>query len=333
MAIIDGFSAEGFRMVTLKSEQILLSMIPELGGVISSIMYLPKGVELLAKIRDKYRPEVARLGLAAENLLDLLFIGGYYEVLPNAGYKTEYKGVKFGLHDETPYLPWKVEYDEERDPNSLLCIVSLIKYPLKLYRRITVKANTILIDERLVNLSPTSTLPFSWLHHPTFGEELIGEDSTLELPENTQIEVDSYLASDTMCLKPGYRGSWPLAMLKDGKFDDLSKFPPKGSRNCDDLIYIPQVNEGTFTIRNHKRGIAVKATWDKEIFKSLWLWRPFGGGDAYPWFGRIYCTAVEITTSIPATGLGDQVKLGTAAWIRPNEEIRTTLKYEIMEVE
>lgn len=333
MTITDKFSINGFRVITLSSEKISLTIIPELGGVISSMIYLPKDIELLARIRDIKSPEIARLGLMADNLLDLLFIGGYYEILPNAGYVTEYKGAKFGLHDETPYLPWKVEYDEERDPNSLLSTVSLIKFPLKLYRRITIKENVISIDERLINLSPTSTIPFSWLHHPTFGEEFIGQDSTLELPENTLLEVDSSMVSDAISLKAGYKGIWPSAMQKNGKFDNLSKFPSRGSRNCDDLVYVPSVREGTFTIRNYRKGVSLIATWDKKVFGSLWLWRPFGGGDTYPWFGRVYCTAVEITTSIPASGLGEQIKLGTAKWIHPNEEIKTTLKYEIMEEE
>ncbi|MCL5989016.1 MAG: aldose 1-epimerase [Candidatus Thermoplasmatota archaeon] len=320
-------------MVTLSSENISLTLIPELGGVISSIKFLPNGTEMLARIRDERSPEISRLGRTADNLLDLLFIGGYYEILPNAGYITEYNGIEFGLHDETPYIPWKLEYDEERDPNSILLIVSLIKYPLKLFRRITLRDNTIVFDERLVNLSPTSTLPFSWLHHPTFGEEFIGEDSILELPENTQLEVDSFLESDSTCLRAGYKGNWPSAMQKNGKLEDLSRFPSRGSRNCDDLVYVPVVREGTFTIRNNKKRIALRATWDKEIFGAIWLWRPFGGGNGYPWFGRVYCAAVEIATSTPVSGLGDQVKLGTAKWIHPNEEIKTTLKYEIIQEE
>ena len=267
----------------------------------------------------------------ADNLLDLMFVGGYYEILPNAGYLSTYKGARFGLHDETPYLPWKVEFDEERDPESLLLIVSLIKFPLKLYKRITLRDGVIDIDERLVNKSPTATLPFSWLHHPTFGVGIIDGNAELELPASTTIEVDSYLQSETVCLEPGYKGKWPLAMEKGGKPVDLSRFPERGTKNCDDLVYVPSIADGKFSIRNKQKGISLQASWDKDVFGSLWLWRAFGGGNAYPWFGNVYCTAVEITTSIPATGLADQVKLGTAKWIGPNEEIRTSLKFEVNE--
>lgn len=331
MAIKEGYSANGLKMVTLSSEMISLSIIPELGGVITSMKHVPKNIELLAKIREPSNNPIYREGASIDNLLDLIFVGGYYEVLPNVGYTCTYDGVRFGEHDETPYLPWKIEYDEERDPNSVLLIVSLLKFPLKLFKRITIKGGVITIGERLVNMSPTTTLPFSWLHHPTFGEGIIDEEASLELPDNTSTEVDASLPSETLCLEAGYKGKWPLSRKKDGSYDDLSKFPANGTRNCDDLVYVPSVIDGKCKIRNPKKGISLQITWDKELFGSLWLWRPFGGGNAYPWFGSVYCTAVEITTSIPASGLASQVKLKTAKWIRPNEEIKTSLTYEIKE--
>jgi galactose mutarotase-like enzyme len=331
MTIEDKYSVNEMKIITLYNEKISLSIIPELGGVITSLKYIPTNTELLAQVREPKNISLFREGYMVDDLLDIMFVGGYYEVLPNAGYLSTYNGVKFGLHDETPYLPWKAEYDEERDPNSILLIVQLLKYPLKLYKRISLKNNIIMIEEKLINQSPTAKLPFSWLHHPTFGEGIIDENAFLELPANTVLEVDSYLPSDTACLKPGYKGTWPIAIEKDGKYIDLSRFPPKGTKNCDDLIYIPSVVDGKFKIKNPRKGISIQATWDKNLFGSLWLWRPIGGGDSYPWYGNIYATAVEISTSIPATGLADQVRLKTAKWIGPKEEIKTSLMYEIKE--
>ncbi|MEM4089949.1 MAG: hypothetical protein QXQ46_04230 [Thermoplasmatales archaeon] len=320
-------------MLKLSSDKVELSVVPQLGGVILSIRYLPKSLELLAQFRQPDSGSAYKEGVLADNLLDLLFVGGYYEVLPNAGYKSEYSGVKFGLHDETPYLAWKAEFDEERDPDSILLIASLIKYPLKLFKRITLKGNLIILNEKLINESPTARLPFSWLHHPTFGEEFIDSSAELELPQGVPIIVDESLQSGATCLLDGYQGEWPMAMKKDGKSTDLSRFPEKGEENCDDLVYVPSVKEGKFRIINKKKGVLVEASWDKKIFGSLWLWRPLGGGNTYPWYGRVYATAVEIATSIPASGLAEQVRLGTAKWIDPNEIIETSLKYEIKEID
>lgn len=331
MTIDDRYAINGHQAIILKSDRVSLTVIPELGGVISSIRYIPSNIEVLAQTRAPDSVSIYKESKVPDNLLDLLFVGGYYEVLPNAGYSCTYGGAPLGLHDETPYLPWKAEFDEDRDPNSVLLIANLVKFPLKLYKRLTVVDGDVIINERLLNTSPTATVPFSWLHHPTFGEQFIDEETRLLLPDRTEIEVDSTLESETTCLEAGYRGQWPLAREKNGEFDDLSKFPAKNVKNCDDLAYVPKLSEGRFTIKSPRSKINLDVKWDKDLFGSLWLWRPFGGGNAYPWYGRMYCTAVEITTSVPASGLADQVKLGTAKWIKPGEEIVTTLRYEFKE--
>lgn len=333
MTIDDRYSVNGLQTITLSSEDVSVSVVPELGGVISSLKHLHSNTELLAQVRLPDNISVYRESKIPDNLLDLLFVGGYYEVLPNAGYACNFGGAPLGLHDETPYLPWKCEFDEERDPDSILLIVNLAKFPLKLFKRITVKGSNVSINERLVNVSPTSKVPFSWLHHPTFGDQFIDQDSTLILPAGTRIETDSVLDSESTCLEPGYRGEWPTARGKNGALVDLSRFPAKGEKNCDDLAYVPEVKDGSFSIESPNKGLELEAFWDSKLFGSLWLWRPFGGGNAYPWYGRMYCTAVEITTSIPASGLEEQVRLGTAKWIEPHQEIATKLNYQLKEID
>ena len=299
--------------------------------LISSIIYKPKNIEILAKVNEPTDISQIKGGFTAENLLDLMFIGGYYEVLPNAGYLTEINGAKFGLHDETPYIPWKLEYDEERDENSILLITTLRKVPLKIYKRISISDNIIKIDERVINQSKVP-IPFSWLHHPAFGEGLIDEYARLEIPGKIAIEVDSSIPSENACLEPGYKGTWPYALSKNGEMVDLSRVPPKGIINCDDLVYVPEVEIGTFNIVNKQKGVQFTANWDKSIYRTLWVWFPFGGGNTYPWYGRMHCMAVEITTSYPASGLAEQVKLGRAKWIQPSGTIGSSIEYQINDI-
>ncbi len=329
MTINDDFSFKGNRIICLNNEKLRIVIIPKLGGVITSLKYLPEDFEFLANLNSPKESYKYFSGRQVDNLLDLMFVGGYYEIIPNAGYISEYQGSKFGLHDETPYLEWKYEYDEDRDPNSVLLIVSLQKFPFKLYKRLTLQDNSLIITEKLVNLSPTSQLPFSWLHHPTFGQWVYTDDVSLDLPVETPIEVDSYLPQDNLCLEPGYKGEWPLALNKEGDITNLYKFNLVSNKSCDDLVYVPKVLEGYFKIINRKRNIILESKWDKDVFSSLWLWRAIGGGKSYPWFGRIKCAALEISTSYPATGLADQVKLNTAKWLAPLEELKTTISYTV----
>ncbi|WP_291765836.1 aldose 1-epimerase [Caldivirga sp. UBA161] len=313
----------GLRVVKVSRNELEVSVIPELGGLIWSIKY--GGYELLYHHRDPEPIEHFREGLMPEDFYNVVFFGGWFEVIPNAGYASRYAGASFGLHDEAPYLPWRVEYDEEVDEYSILMIVTLRKYPLKLYRRIRlINSNEVLIRERLINLS-NQALKFSWLHHPNFGGDLLSERTVLELPEGTEVEVDKYLNSPSI-LEPGYRGLFPMVKSKGGEVVDLSRFPR--SINTEDLVYVPTVKGNWFRLINEDLGIRLEANWDSSIFRSMWMWRPLNSPN-YPWFGRIYATALEPTTSWPATGLAEQVKNGTAYEIQGNGELNTWIKIKV----
>lgn len=328
MGIDDRWSLNGMQVILLESDTLSLSIIPEHGGVINSLRHTPTNTELLAQVREPVRVERLREGLASDNLLDLMLIGGWYEVLPNAGYVSKAMGATFGLHDETPYLPWKVQFDTDRDPNSIMMRVSLHKYPLELGKRITLNDNEIVLDETVTNHSDVE-LPGSWLHHPMFGENMVDEFTLLDLPD-CEFEVDKYLHPDYTHLMQGFRGKWPMAVDGNNRKVDLSRYPKRGALNCDDLVYVPRVSEGRFRIRNSRRKLTFEAEWDKDIFRSLWIWRSLGGGDSYPWFGRMHGTAVEITTSWPATGLSDQIQMGTAHYFGPRSKTKTTLRFRVL---
>ncbi len=327
MAIDDRWKFNDMSVIFLSSEELSVAVIPELGGCMMSLKHLPSNTELLATIREPGHIETYREGVQADNLLDLSLIGGWYEVVPNAGYRSSHEGAEFGLHDETVYLPWKVEFDEDRDPDSILLMVRLNKFPFRLIRRMSISGNRLVFDEKLINES-SSKLPVGWLQHPMFGREFIGEDTVLELP-GSEFEVDRHLPNANNSLVPGSRGKWPFATNVKGGRTDLSRFPATGEMNSDDLVYIPKVSEGWFRLVNRRKKLAFSAKWDSALFGSLWIWRAFGGGATYPWFGRIYGTAVEISTTWPATGLSEQVKLNNVPFVEANSVISTRLEFTV----
>ncbi len=308
----------------LFNDEFSITIVPEIGSLISSIKYLPENFEFLYR---HYKPllklEYVREGLQVDDLLNLMFTGGYFEVLPNAGYITEINGLKFGLHDETPYLPWTV-INHKEDKIELECI--LLKYPIKVNKTIELKKNIILLKESIENLSE-ERLYFSWLHHPTFGANILSKETILEINAD-ELMVDDSLGITSSYLMNGYKGKWPYAKSKKGEYIDLSKYPEKNTINNNDLIYITKLKDGYFLLKNKNKEI--KFYWDKQTFPYLWIWRPIGGGPGYPWYGTIYATSIEITTSFPATGLKDQVKLGTAKILDKKEKIETEIKIEIL---
>jgi hypothetical protein len=316
------------RQIKLKNEYVSLTVLPEVGGLITSLKYVPKGIELLYKHREprpfyEWREDYPRL-----DGVHSFFTGGWFEVLPNAGYATEYAGEKWGLHGETPYLPWEVELNG-REENTIGLVVALRRYPLKLARKISLENNNIVFKEVIYNLAPVE-LYFSWLHHPTFGGEFVDEHLRLEI-EPVEFVVDRELGLKYSELDLGYRGIWPYAKTRDDRMLDLRTYPKRGLNNTNDLIYLPRVRDGIFKLTNDALGLTFEAHWDPKVFPTLWIWRALGGGPEGPWYGTIYATSVEITTSWPATGLADQVSGGTAAKIGPNQSISTELRFAIME--
>ncbi|MEM4091251.1 MAG: DUF4432 family protein [Thermoplasmatales archaeon] len=172
-------------------------------------------------------------------------------------------------------------------------------------------------------------LNYSWLHHPTFGYPFIDESVEIEVPcEKIVVPQSEDIPLDSV-LEAGYEGKWPYAKRKDGTFEDLRKYPKKGTQNSVDLVYIPELKEPTYSIYNRNLKVGVRLKWDKEIFPSLWYWRPIGGGARDPWFGTIYATSLEIASSYPASGLDSQVENNTARKIKGNSEIETELTMEV----
>ena len=205
---IDGrWKCNDMQIVFLRSDDLQITIIPELGGVIWSIKHLRTGIEFLAQVRDTRPLSYYRDLYPTKNLLDICLIGGWYEVLPNVGYYSQYNGAEFGLHEETAYLPWKLEYDESANPDTISMKVQLTKYPLEIVKRIRLRDEHITIEEKLLNKSDEE-LKFAWLHHPTFGGDML-DDGTELIIEDCEFEIDSYLPTTNASLEPGYRGLWP----------------------------------------------------------------------------------------------------------------------------
>ena len=327
MTIEDRWSFNGLKVIYLRSDYLEISMIPELGGVINSIRRVLDNMEILAQVRDPI--PLSRLqGLyPAKNLLDIILIGGWYEILPNAGYFSSYEGADYGLHEESVYLPWKAMYDDFIDPNSVTLQVSLTKSPISLSKHITLQGGQLTIQENLVNTSDQD-INIAWLHHPIFGGDLLDENTEL-LIDRCEFEVDKYLPNDKGTLKPGYKGIWPMCIDKQDRVVNLSKIPKRGEINSDDSIYIPNLPSGTFTIQNIPKKMKVVVNWDNKLFPVLWIWRAFGGGRSFPSYGSIYAMGVEMGTSYPSTGLAQQSEMGTLYRMKGNSEIKTTIEFKV----
>ena len=65
-------------------------------------------------------------------------------------------------------------------------------------------------------------------------------------------------------------------------------------------------------------------SWDKEVFKHLWIWAVYRGSYEFPWYGRTYNIALEPWSSLP-DNFDKALKNKECISLRPAEKI--TSKY------
>lgn len=306
----------------IKNDKVSLSIVPDPGNVITSIKSVPDNFEYLYKhYKPLIRPYEAAGGCNADDLLNQIFSGGYFDVIPNAGYKCKVNNITFGLHDESPYIPW---YVDEYSDNYISTHAFLYKYPFKIIKAIEINKNKISINETVENLS-NEELHFSWLHHPTFGSDILSANTHIAISESDLL-VDNSIENTNSRFKGGYKGKWPYAMNGHDMLEDISFFPKKGKYNSNDLIYLTNLRKPGFSISNDEKNKKITFQYDYKLFKCLWMWMPTGGGTGYPWYGTIYALALEMSTSYPATGLKDHISNGTSAIIGRYSYIKTSIE-------
>lgn len=320
--IEDRWSFNGVKIIEVYNDMIYLQMAPELGGLIWTIYDKTKNVNILGKVRELKSLSYFDGLIKNKDFLDLSFVGGWYDIIPNPGYFNEFGGASYGLHEETPYLPWTAYYDKyEGDKVSMN--INLVKVPLSIQKEIRIEKTIITVTETVRNNS-SEQIKFGWLHHPFFGEEVINGDTSLKLPP-CNIEVDSNIEKNKSILKPNFTGEWPFCETLSGGYADLSKLPDKGKENIEDLVYLSNLERGEAIFQNNLKGFKYKVTWDPNVFKYLWLWRAFGGGSGYPWYGNIYGLGMELASGYPS-GISEQSKRGRVITLEGNKKIKTEIK-------
>jgi len=67
----------------------------------------------------------------------------------------------------------------------------------------------------------------------------------------------------------------------NGKNVNLSKVLDKEAKRAD-LLYITELIENWFSITNINKRLGIGFTFNKEVFRYLYLWLSYGGGNGYP---------------------------------------------------
>lgn len=316
----------GLRAVTLGNGLLSVTLLPEKGADIYSLICARTGVDLLWKAPWGLRRAPAE---TEAQWLDQ-YSGGWQVLIPNAGDACQYGGAVLPFHGEACLREW--DYTVRRGGGE--CVqaeftTELCRSPFLLRREITVERGSaaVRIEERVENRSPLA-LHYMWGHHPAFGAPFVEEGCRLHISARRFLAHDKEI-SPACRLAAGTSGPWPVLPGKNGNPLDLSVLPPNDQR-VSEFGYLCELDDGFYAIENPRLELAFRLTWEKTVFPYVWLWQEFGGCLDAPWYGRCYVMALEPFNAMPGSGLATAIEKSYAPVLPPCGAVRTTLTAELV---
>ncbi len=163
-----------WRELRLESGTLALTLLPDKGAEIVSLVDGRTGAELLARLRPV--PPDDGSGLAAgppdqgSGEFDRWYAGGWQELLPNAGDACVVDGVAHAFHGEAWSRPWEVR---SVGPAEVTLALTLQSVPLKVTKRLQLAAAGARLEVHEL-LEHTGAVPLDvlWGQHPAFGPRL-----------------------------------------------------------------------------------------------------------------------------------------------------------------
>jgi hypothetical protein len=322
-----------YRAVTLENQFLSVTLLPEKGADIYSLVYKPRRTDVLWKSPwGMKKPGIASHGASTEAAWLEHYEGGWQLIFPNGGDECRYKGALLNFHGEASVLPW--DYKIVRKSSSRVSVeltVQLCRSPFVVRRTVTVERSlpAVLIHETIENQAEED-MHYMWGQHPAFGAPFLAGGCRLQLPACTFTAHDAEISSFSR-IPPAAKGAWPYVPGKQSPID-LSVIPPSAER-VTEFGYISELEEGWYALTNPSQGFGVGLAWPMAIFPYLWFWQEFRGSFGGPWHGRSYVMALEPFTSIPGCGLERAIAAGTAPVLAAGAKIEASFAAAFFEGE
>ena len=284
----------GDSAVRLSSASLDVLVLPDAGCDIVSVRDLRTGIDVM--FRTPWAGQAAEgAAWGSESRWLAAYPGGWQVLCPNAGEERTVAGAVQGFHGEAALTAWQVL---DRTEVSMTCRVSLFTAPLELTRTIEVAGPVVRVTESVHNTSP-DPCPVVWMHHPGFGEPLVGPSARMYLPGG--VVVGDAVAPGTL-LAPDSRHRWPHAEAVDGRALDLSDLTDLGDPR-EVFGCVVDAPEGWFALTNPEHQLGVAMCWDRDVFPFTWLWQEVHATPAFPWFRRVHVVGVEPSNVMPGHGV------------------------------
>ncbi len=264
LALVQGIAGEIMLDLGSDSQRLLVQMLPNLGGKITSVKD-GNGREYLSRSPRPYRARNYGLKFAEDTEFD-----GLDECFPTVSPcvipSGPFKGVEIPDHGELCQIPWEVT--SEMAQHSMEAQGVRLPYLFRRTILLNVIDTSVIFNYRVLNLGD-QPIPYIYAFHPLFE----GRDNMrLDIPDETPVLVP--FSSGDFLGKPG-------SVMRFGDLKDGAGLPFK------DNVF--KKNSGRFwkfvagplkvgqTALHFKEGDGVALEWDRDVLPYLAVWCTEGG--------------------------------------------------------
>lgn len=277
---------KGQKCINLDSGNLVVKILPFLGGKIQSIYDKNKNKEYLYQSpgEDYKKSEY-------DTLFENGDFSGFDEMFPSISecfYPSgPWRGIKVPDHGEVWSIPW----DYRIENNCVFTSVYGVRFPYKLERKVEfVECNSIRISYKAINLS-NFDFEFLWAAHPLFN---CSENTRILLPKSVNKIINT--VPSKRLGEFGEIHNWPLTRTPDGQEYDMSEVSPEHSRLYEKYYVYGKVKEGWCALYDSKNGDVIGLSFPVNKVPYLGFWINEGG------YGGQYNAALE-----PCIGALDRI--------------------------
>lgn len=269
------FAVAGKENVLMRTESCVITILPHLGGKISSIRF--KDQELLQTPLAPLAPRTPTMSFDASDA------SGWDECLPSvAACEVETTAGTARIPDHGDV--WRVVWEPDGKGNQNLesgCQLALsarcFSLPLCLERKMELSDNEVgarLNIHYTLKNSGRHAVPWSWAAHPLFA---IAPGDQIQLPPSIRLMRLEASARGRLGA-PGSTVHWPIATLATGRTKDLSVAESAASGVGDKLFAGPlSADENWCILHRPSAGVRVTFSFDPQATPFLGLWICYGG--------------------------------------------------------
>ena len=211
--------APGVRALTLGNAQIEVTILPDKGADVYSLVHRATGTDVLLK--SPWGVRAPGLWPRATTTMERWiegYPGGWQLLLPNGGDECIEQDATWGFHGEAALVPWTVL---DQTGSTATLETTLFLAPLHVRRELSLDGPVLRLREVVTNLSGES-LEVMWSHHPAFGPPFLDGGCTLAAGCRSVVADDREPGA---LLRPGSRHKWPKITTPEGETVDLSRIP------------------------------------------------------------------------------------------------------------